>query len=112
MNDVRPADSGATSGLGPLLFIVDAVFMLQGRPGPLLAPGIPSVDTQAALTVGTALVLVAPDGVRNVTHITGIELLHPCTCTPPIAATPVCVSADIATAQIPHGTRVHLAGAA
>lgn len=112
MNEVRPAGSGVATSLGPLLFTVDAVFMPQGRPGPLLAPGIPHVDTQAALAVGTALVLVTPDGLRTVTHITGIELLHPGTCTPPIAATPICVSADIATAQIPRGTRVHLAGPA
>ena len=80
-----------------LLFIVDTTFLLEGV-GLVLAPGVP-VD-HAPIEPGTPIFLVKPDGTHALASVRPLA--------PLLRATPTSrpIAIDLASGEVPRGTRV------
>ncbi len=92
-----------------LLFTVVDAFMLSGRAGPVLVPGLPQDDRLPVMRVGAALRLALPDGTSIHTAIAGFERISYGRKVPrDKVCTPISLPADVPKAAIVPGTEVYL----
>ena len=92
-----------------LLFTVVDAFMLSGRAGPVLVPGIPQDPSLPAMGVGATLRLALPDGGSIETTIAGFERISYGRKVPRAkVCTPISLPADVPKASIVPGTEVYL----
>lgn len=92
-----------------LLFTVVDAFMLSGRAGPVLVPGIPQDPALPAMGVGATLRLALPDGGSIETAIAGFERISYGRKVPRAkVCTPISLPAGVPKETIVPGTEVYL----
>lgn len=91
------------------LFTVVDAFVLSGRAGPVLVPGIPQSAKLPTMRVGAQIRLAAPDGSSFETHIAGFEKISYGRRPPPDKiCTPISLPSSISKDQVLSGTEVFL----
>ena len=91
------------------LFTVADAFVLSGRAGPVLVPGIPQSANLPTMRIGAQIRLVTPDGSSFDTQIAGFEKISYGRRPPPDkTCTPISLPSSISKDQVIAGTEVFL----